>query len=77
MAGLAYYILAHTLVGLHGERSTIGSAIGKDFKGFISLVLYAAAVPLAFLNPWIAISLYIFVAGMWFVPDTRIEKRAR
>jgi uncharacterized membrane protein len=77
MAGFAYYILAHTLVGLHGKTSAIGEAIGKDCKGISSLVIYAAAIPLAFLSPLIALSLYIFVAAMWFVPDPRIEKRGR
>lgn len=77
MAGFAYYVLAHNLVNIHGKTSTLGEAIGKDCKGVASLAIYAAAIPLAFLNPWIALSLYIFVAAMWFVPDPRIEKRTR
>ena len=74
MAGFAYYILTRTLVGLLGPHSTLAAAVGKDVKGTISVVLYAAAIPLAFLSSWIAIALYIAVAGLWLVPDRRIEK---
>jgi uncharacterized membrane protein len=74
MAGLAYFILAHSLVSLHGKASQIGTAIGKDCKGITSLLIYAAATPLAFINVWISLGLYVLVALIWFVPDTRIEK---
>jgi uncharacterized membrane protein len=77
MAGLAYYILAHALVALHGETSQLGTAIGKDSKGIMSLVIYAAATPLSFINVWIALGLYVLVALMWLVPDSRIEKRIK
>lgn len=75
MAGIAYYILAHTLMKLHGKDSTIAKAIGKDHKGIISVVIYIIAVPLAFLNAWISLGLYATVAGMWLIPDRRIEKK--
>ena len=75
MAGIAYYILAHTLMKLHGKDSTIAKAIGKDHKGIISVVIYVIAVPLAFLNAWISLGLYATVAGMWLIPDRRIEKK--
>ncbi len=74
MAGLAYYILAHSLVGLHGEKSQLGTALGKDCKGVVSLLIYGAAMPLSFVSVWIAFALYIAVALMWLVPDRRIEK---
>ena len=75
MAGIAYYILAHTLMKLHGKDSTIAKAIGKDHKGIISVVIYIIAIPLAFLNAWISLGLYATVAGMWLIPDRRIEKK--
>jgi uncharacterized membrane protein len=74
MAALAYYFLARALVSLHGKQSQIGIALGRDCKGFISLIIYAAALPLAFINAWFSIALYICVALMWLVPDKRIEK---
>ena len=76
MAGLAYYILARALVHLHGAQSDLGVAIGKDCKGIVSLLLYGAAVPLSFVHVWLATGLYIGVAFIWLVPDTRIEKRS-
>jgi uncharacterized membrane protein len=74
MSAIAYFILAQSLIRHHGKESTIAIAIGKDVKGKISLVIYALAVPLSFLNAWVAFGLYIFVAFMWFIPDRRIEK---
>ena len=75
MAGFAYYILTRTLVGLLGPHSTLAAAVGKDVKGTISVVLYAAAIPLAFVNRWIADAIYVLVALMWLVPDRRIESK--
>lgn len=74
MAGVAYIILAKTLVAFHGKDSPLGIAIGKDYKGKSSLILYAIAIPLSFVNRWIAFALYVVVAAMWFIPDRRIEK---
>ncbi len=73
-ASLAYFILVRALISLHGRDSTLATALGGDFKGRISIVLYAAAIPLAFLSPWISCGLYVTVAIMWLVPDRRIEK---
>jgi uncharacterized membrane protein len=75
MAGIAYYILAHTLLQLHGKNSTLAKALGKDHKGIISVVIYIIAVPLAFLNSWISLTMYAMVSTMWLIPDRRIEKR--
>jgi uncharacterized membrane protein len=75
MAGVAYYILAHSLIQLHGKSSTIAAAFGRDQKGIISVVIYLAAIILSFLNAWIGLSLIAFVAAMWFIPDRRIEKK--
>lgn len=74
MAAIAYYILAHTLSKLHGKNSPLAIAIGKDFKGRISVVIYFISVPLAFINPGISLLMYALVAAMWLIPDKRIEK---
>jgi uncharacterized membrane protein len=74
MSGLAYYILERALVALQGKDSPLAIAMGRDFKGILSLVIYAVAVALSFLNTGISIALYIAVAIMWFIPDRRIEK---
>jgi uncharacterized membrane protein len=74
MAGLAYFILSRFLVTLHGPGSQLCRALGKDWKGMISILIYAAAIPLSFISTWIAIAMYVFVAVMWFIPDRRIEK---
>ncbi|MDQ1435185.1 MAG: potassium channel family protein [Actinomycetota bacterium] len=75
MAGIAYYILKSTIIAAQGPDSTLAAALGSDVKGKISPVIYIAAVPIAFLNRWVALALYVLVAVMWFVPDRRIESR--
>ncbi len=75
MAGVAYYLLAHSLAGTHGKNSTIAKALGNDWKGKLSVAVYAAGVGLAFVNPWIGFGLYTFVAAIWFIPDRRIEEK--
>jgi uncharacterized membrane protein len=74
MSGAAYFILGRTLVAGHGKDSTLAIAMGKDRKGMLSLVLYLCAIPLAFVRPWMAMTLYVAVALIWLVPDRRIEK---
>ena len=74
MAGVAYTILARALVHRHGKDSPLGTALGEDVKGWLSLVIYASAIPLAFLNRWISLTLYFVVAVMWLIPDRRIER---
>jgi uncharacterized membrane protein len=75
MAAIAYYILKTTIIAAQGDDSTLAEAMGSDLKGKISPVLYAIAIPLAFVNQWIAIALYFFVSLMWLIPDRRIESR--
>jgi TMEM175 potassium channel family protein len=70
---IAYFILTRVLVSYHGEDSPLAKAMGKDFKGKISPVFYVAAIPLAFVNSWLACALYVLVAIMWLIPDRRIE----
>ena len=74
MSGVAYYILAQSLVALHGKDSVLAKALGSDFKGILSLVIYAVAVLVASWMPWMACLLYVAVAVMWLIPDRRIEK---
>ena len=74
MAAVAYFILVRALLSLHGTDSALAAALGGDFKGKISIVFYAAAIPLAFVNAWIAFAIYVLVAAMWLIPDSRIEK---
>ena len=73
-AAIAYYILARALVRLHGSDSLIAIALGRDFKGKISIVIYLLAIPLSFIGSWLACALYVMVAVMWLIPDRRIEK---
>jgi len=75
MAAFAYALLVRTLLASHDKVSTLAIAIGNDFKGNISLVLYILAVPLAFVNEWISRVLFITVAIIWLIPDPRIERR--
>jgi uncharacterized membrane protein len=74
MAAIAYWILQRTIIVAQGPGSALAAAVGSDFKGKLSPVLYAIAIPGAFLSPWIAGGLYAFVALMWLVPDRRIER---
>ena len=73
-AAIAYYILVRTLISHHGKDSAIAIAIGNDFKGKISVVIYAAAIAFAFSYPQVACGLYVLVAIIWIIPDRRIEK---
>jgi uncharacterized membrane protein len=73
MAALAYWILQRALIVRAGRASLLARAVGGDWKGKLSPALYFAAIPLAFVNPWIASGIYILVALLWLVPDRRIE----
>ena len=73
MSGIAYYILARFLVRAEPE-APIAKALGKDFKGKVSVVMYAIAIPLAWLHPALALLIYVAVAAIWFVPDRRMER---
>jgi uncharacterized membrane protein len=74
MAGIAYFILAQALIRHHGRDSPLAVALGNDFKGKVSVAIYAVAVPLSFASHWLALGLYVFVAIMWLIPDRRIER---
>jgi uncharacterized membrane protein len=74
MAAISYTILQTTIIRAHGPGSKLKLAVGGDRKGKASMVLYAAAIPLAFVNQWISDGIYASVALMWLVPDRRIER---
>jgi len=74
LAAIAYWILQGVIIASQGDNSLLAKAIGSDAKGKLSLLLYAIAIPTAFLEQWIAGALYVFVALMWLVPDRRIER---
>jgi uncharacterized membrane protein len=76
-AAIAYFILAHSLLSIHARDSVLATALGADFKGKISMVIYLVAIPLAFVRSWLACAIYVLVAVMWLVPDRRIEKNIR
>ena len=75
MSAVAFTILVRRLCAPHVGNTTLATAVGNDRKGWISLALYAAAIPLAFLYRWIAVAIYVFVALIWFVPDARMERQ--
>ncbi len=77
MAGFAYYVLTLSLLANHEKDSALAIAIGRDFKGKISIVLYLAALALSFINAYFALAIYAGVAVMWFIPDKRIEDQLK
>ncbi|MGC3956918.1 MAG: TMEM175 family protein [Verrucomicrobiota bacterium] len=74
MAAIAYYILQCAIIAQEGRSSLLAQAVGRDWKGRLSPVLYLAGIGLSFVRPWLASVLYVLVAVMWFIPDQRIEK---
>jgi len=74
MAAIAYYTLQQRIVASQGQDSILKKAIGSDWKGKLSPILYVAAIILAFQSPWASMAIYVFVALVWVVPDRRIER---
>ena len=74
MAAIAYFLLSRTLLVLHGEKSLLSKAVGRQLKEILSIALYASGVAVAFVQPWISFGLYAVVATIWFIPDSRIER---
>ena len=74
MAGIAYWILARSLIAAEGKQSILAQAIGADRKGVVSVLLYALALPLAFVHRLLAQAIFVGVALIWLVPDRRIER---
>lgn len=73
-AAFAYTILVRCLIRSHGRDSTIARAIRRDFKGWISVAIYAAAILVSFVAPMVAFLMYWVVAVIWLIPDRRIER---
>lgn len=73
LPALAYYLLQKAIIRSQGADSVLASALGSDFKGKLSPILYVVGIGIAFFSPWIAIGLYALVAVLWLVPDRRIE----
>jgi uncharacterized membrane protein len=74
MAAVAYWILQRMIIATEGSESLLARAIGRDYKGNLSILVYAISIPLAFRNEWLAEACFILVALMWLVPDRRIER---
>jgi uncharacterized membrane protein len=75
MAGFAYYLLSQALIQHHGRDSALAQAVGNDKKGKLSVAIYFIAIVIAFVYPKVSLALYAIVAGIWFIPDQRIEKK--
>jgi uncharacterized membrane protein len=73
-AAVAYYVLVRVLIAVQPRESPLAAAIGRDLKGRVSPLLYAVAIPLAFVAPLASFGIYVLVALIWIVPDTRIER---
>ena len=74
LAAIAYTILVRVLLAAPGN-SLLASALGSDFKGKISMLIYLIGIVLAFVRPWLACAIYVLVAVIWLIPDRRIERR--
>ena len=74
-AAVAYYTLQGTLLRAEGDESLLAAAIGRDYKGKASPLLYCLGIGLSFVHPWLGLAVYVFVALMWLVPDRRVERR--
>ena len=74
MSGVAYYLLVRSLLPLHAPDSALAAAVSNNFKEKSSLVIYAVAIPVAFIAPGVSFALYVLVAVIWFIPDRRIER---
>lgn len=74
MSGISFVMLQTCIIISQGKDSLLKKAVGKDLKGKASAVLYSSAIVCSFFNEWISGAIYVFVAFMWLIPDTRIEK---
>ena len=74
MAAVGYNLTERAIIACNGPESAVAGAIGRDWKGWGSMAVYAVAVPFAFVNRWAAIALYVAIIALWLVPDRRIER---
>jgi uncharacterized membrane protein len=75
MCAFSYGLLVTSLRGARGQTDTLAAALGNDIKGRISPLFYLAAIPIAFVAPYVSFGLCVVVAAMWLIPDPRIERR--
>jgi uncharacterized membrane protein len=73
MAAIAYYVLQQAIIRAQGPESMLKKAVGRDWKGKLSPVLYVIAIIASLVSPWIAQAIFVTVALMWLIPDRRIE----
>jgi uncharacterized membrane protein len=74
MAAIAYWLLQQCILRAPGGNPVLAAAIGRDYKGKLSPILYASAIALSFVNRWVACGIYVLVALIWLIPDPRIER---
>jgi hypothetical protein len=75
MNAIAYGFLIIVLIRHHGKDSVLAKAVGRDWKGNISILIYAVAIAASWFNSGVSFALYVVVACIWFIPDKRIEKK--
>ena len=73
MSAIAYFILQQVIIASQGPDSVLKKAVGKDWKGKISPVIYFSAIVIAYVEPWVSMACYVIAALMWFIPNRRIE----
>jgi uncharacterized membrane protein len=74
MAAIAYYVLQRTIIASQGTGGVLARAVGNDWKGKLSPIMYLVAIAAALVAPWVAQLLYVSVALFWLIPDRRIER---
>jgi uncharacterized membrane protein len=74
MAAIAYLVLQKTIIASQGRESVLKAAVGTDWKGKLSPILYVTAIAAAFWSPWVSAAIYVLVALIWLVPDRRIQR---
>ena len=74
MPAFSYYLLQNAIVGHQGRDGALAKALGRDWKGKLSLGLYCIGIGTSFVAPWVALAIYLGVALLWFIPDRRIER---
>ncbi len=77
MAAVAWIVLQTVLASCQEENARLNAAVGKDWKGKLSLALYVVGIGFAFIMPWASIAIYVLVATIWFIPDRRFENAVR
>jgi uncharacterized membrane protein len=74
LAAISYFVLQNVIIWSQGPDSRLRSAVGRDLKGKLSVVVYLVAIPLAFADRWVSVAMYVLVALVWIVPDPRLER---